>query len=160
MTALRHHMEMIEPDRLDDETPVYNMPTIVPTIQVEDIELEISHLTGNAISSESASIILSFTEAKSALALELTDSIILGRDQDTNFQEMYTDLTSYQAVEKGVSRRHAVFHRVKRTIMITDLGSRNGTFLNGERLLPQQARIVRHGDQIQLGKLMFGIHFA
>jgi pSer/pThr/pTyr-binding forkhead associated (FHA) protein len=153
-------MEMIEPDRLDDETPVCNMPAIVSTIQVEDIDLEISHLMGNAISSERAGIILAFNGAKLVVRFDLTDSIILGRDQDINFRETYTDLTPYQAVEKGVSRRHAVLHRVKRTIMITDLGSRNGTFLNGERLLPQQARIVRHGDQIQLGRLMFHIQFA
>lgn len=152
-------MDLKEPESLDDDAPANNVQPTVPTIQVEEIELEVSHFMGNAISQPSASVILSFTEAKLTLKLELVDSIFLGRDQDTNFQEMFADLSPYQAADKGVSRRHALLHRMKRTIMITDLGSRNGTFLNGARLLPQQARIVRDGDEIQLGKLRFRIHF-
>ncbi len=56
---------------------------VVPTIQVEDIDLEISHFTGTAISSDRAKVILAFVAAKSTIALELTDSIILGRGDDT-----------------------------------------------------------------------------
>jgi len=62
-------------------------------------------------------------------------------------------------IDKGVSRRHAVLNRIKRTISITDLKSRNGTYLNGDRLIPQQVRFLRHGDEIHLGKLVFRIHF-
>lgn len=159
MTALRHQMDMKALDGLDDETLANNMPAIVPTIQVEDIDLEISHFMGNAISSENASIMLSFTEAKSTLTLELIDSIILGRDDSTAVSGMCADLSPYQAVEKGVSRHHAVLNRIKRTIAITDLGSRNGTYLNGDRLISHQARFVRHGDEIHLGKLVFRILF-
>jgi hypothetical protein len=145
-------------ERSHDETPEHDRP-VVPTIQVEDIDLEISHFTGTAISSDRAKVILAFVAAKSTIALELTDSIILGRGDDTLSQDMYADLTAYSAMDKGVSRRHAVLQRVKRTITISDLDSRNGTYLNGARLISHQARFLRHGDEIHLGKLMFHIHF-
>jgi pSer/pThr/pTyr-binding forkhead associated (FHA) protein len=49
-----------------------------------------------------------------------------------------------------VSRRHARFIMQDDTIMLEDLGSTNGTFLNGERIsTPQQLRL---GDVVTLGE--------
>jgi len=49
-----------------------------------------------------------------------------------------------------VSRRHARFMRKDENFLIEDLGSTNGTFLNGERISsPQQ---LRSGDVITLGE--------
>lgn len=49
-----------------------------------------------------------------------------------------------------VSRRHARFYTRDNNIIIEDLGSTNGTFLNGERISsPQQ---LRPGDAITLGE--------
>jgi hypothetical protein len=121
-------------DQSKDETPEQEMP-VVPTVQVEDIDLEISHFTGTAITSDRAKVILAFVAAKSTIAIKLTDSIVLGRGDDTMLSETYADLTAYDAIDKGVSRRHAVLQRIKRTITISDLDSRNGTYLNGDRLI-------------------------
>jgi pSer/pThr/pTyr-binding forkhead associated (FHA) protein len=48
-----------------------------------------------------------------------------------------------------VSRRHAEFHRDGDTFAVRDLGSLNGTYLNGERV---QAAVLSTGDEIQIGK--------
>ncbi len=50
----------------------------------------------------------------------------------------------------GVSRRHARLSLQSGQYFLQDLGSSNGTFLNGERL--GQARPLKHGDQIKLGR--------
>jgi pSer/pThr/pTyr-binding forkhead associated (FHA) protein len=50
-----------------------------------------------------------------------------------------------------VSNAHAVLMVRDGGYTIVDLGSRNGTFVNGDRLGPQ-ARTLRHGDTIQLGQ--------
>jgi len=49
-----------------------------------------------------------------------------------------------------VSRLHAVLERLPSGWIIRDLGSRNGTFVNGERIMGD--RVVRAGDEIRLGK--------
>jgi hypothetical protein len=51
----------------------------------------------------------------------------------------------------GVSRVHAVFERFGDTWCIRDLGSRNGTFVNGGRIVGERA--LHAGDEILLGRL-------
>jgi predicted component of type VI protein secretion system len=49
-----------------------------------------------------------------------------------------------------VSRLHAVLERFPAGWCVTDLGSSNGTFLNGERIWAQQR--LRHGDEVRVGR--------
>jgi sigma-B regulation protein RsbU (phosphoserine phosphatase) len=51
--------------------------------------------------------------------------------------------------DKSLSRRHLRIARDGENLSVEDLGSRNGTFLNGERLLAPQA--LQDGDRITLG---------
>jgi pSer/pThr/pTyr-binding forkhead associated (FHA) protein len=48
-----------------------------------------------------------------------------------------------------VSRLHAVLERYPAGWAIRDLGSRNGTFVNGERLITE--RVLRPGDEVTIG---------
>jgi pSer/pThr/pTyr-binding forkhead associated (FHA) protein len=52
-----------------------------------------------------------------------------------------------------VSNTHAIVISREGGYSIADLGSRNGTFVNGERL-GSQAHTLKHGDKIQLGKTL------
>lgn len=63
------------------------------------------------------------------------------------------DLTPYQAYASGVSRLHAVVKREAERVVIMDLGSSNGTYLNGRRLNPHTEEVLKHGDVVALGKL-------
>ena len=49
-----------------------------------------------------------------------------------------------------VSRLHAVLERFPAGWCVTDLGSSNGTYLNGERIWAQQR--LRHGDEVRIGR--------
>jgi pSer/pThr/pTyr-binding forkhead associated (FHA) protein len=51
----------------------------------------------------------------------------------------------------GVSRVHAVFERFGDAWCVRDLGSRNGTFVNGGRIIGERA--LHSGDEIVLGRL-------
>jgi DNA-binding response OmpR family regulator len=74
---------------------------------------------------------------------------------------MTTDrLTIGRAVEndvvitsKRVSREHARVRRAGWRILLEDLGSTNGTYLNGERL--HEPVQLRDGDQIKVGDVLF-----
>jgi len=63
------------------------------------------------------------------------------------------DLTPYQAYENGVSRLHAVLKKNDNRVIIMDLGSSNGTYVNGVRLKPENEYPLSHGNIIALGKL-------
>jgi DNA-binding NarL/FixJ family response regulator len=54
------------------------------------------------------------------------------------------------ADDPTVSHLHAVVERFAAGWCITDLGSSNGTWLNGERIW--SSRRVRHGDEIRVGQ--------
>jgi len=63
------------------------------------------------------------------------------------------DLTPYQAFVKGVSRLHTALKREGKRVLVMDLDSSNGTYLNGKRLKPNTYNTLDHGDIISLGKL-------
>ena len=67
------------------------------------------------------------------------------------------DLTPYQAYASGVSRLHAVLKREGKRVFVMDLGSSNGSYLNGKRLKPNTEQTVEHGDLLALGKLKIQI---
>lgn len=68
------------------------------------------------------------------------DEITLGRSSDGN---------TVCLAERNVSRRHARFLRVNGAVFLEDLGSANGTRVNGERLTAR--RRIRPGDLVQIG---------
>jgi DNA-binding CsgD family transcriptional regulator len=57
---------------------------------------------------------------------------------------------------EGVSRVHAVFERFGATWCVRDLGSRNGTFVNGGRIIGERA--LSPGDEVLLGRLRLLFH--
>lgn len=57
------------------------------------------------------------------------------------------------AGDTTVSHVHAVLDRVAAEWTVRDIGSRNGTYVNGERILGE--RILRHGDEIRVGDSRF-----
>ncbi|MCR5772068.1 MAG: FHA domain-containing protein [Butyrivibrio sp.] len=56
----------------------------------------------------------------------------------------------------AISRQHAVIEARDGVIYITDLGSTNGTFLNGKRLAQGQANEIHYGDTILIADEEFG----
>ena len=52
---------------------------------------------------------------------------------------------------KAVSRRHASIERTASGYAIVDLGSRVGTFVNGDRIAPGDPCPIRQGDRVSFG---------
>ncbi|KAB2906457.1 MAG: FHA domain-containing protein [Anaerolineae bacterium] len=84
------------------------------------------------------------------------ETILFGRTDPSTGVTPQVDLTPYAGYRMGVSRRHAEIRRSAaqdNTLELWDLGSSNGTFLNGERLISHRPYVVSDGDEIQLGQL-------
>jgi pSer/pThr/pTyr-binding forkhead associated (FHA) protein len=88
----------------------------------------------------------------------LSKEISLGRLDATTATFPDIDLTTDGALEKGVSRRHAKITRKGSELYLEDLGSVNGTFLNGKRLTPYLPHVLSDRDEIRLGKISMRIH--
>jgi pSer/pThr/pTyr-binding forkhead associated (FHA) protein len=57
--------------------------------------------------------------------------------------------------DAGVSRKHAEIHTDGRQVWVVDLGSTNGTFVDGERV---QTGELRDGSRITLGRTRIVVH--
>jgi len=63
------------------------------------------------------------------------------------------------AEEMGISRLHARLERRETTLLVTDLQSTNGTFLDGARLVSKVAYKLHNKALLQLGKLVLHVEF-
>jgi hypothetical protein len=98
-------------------------------------------------------------ELEEPLILPLTRDLVLGRFGGLNEQPPI-DLAAFRGAEQGVSRKHAMLRRLGRDIVIIDLDSTNGTWLNGIRIPSYQPVTVRDGDRVLLGRLPIQIYFG
>ncbi len=67
------------------------------------------------------------------------------------------DLSPYDAFNQGVSRLHVSMKLTKNGVVITDLGSANGTRVNGQKIVSHVEYPINHGDTIALGKFQIQI---
>jgi hypothetical protein len=102
---------------------------------------------------------LKIGESNREVEVNLAKPIYLGRLDPTSDVFPDVNLTPDGGLEQGVSRRHARILKREGTLVIEDLGSINGTIVNGKRLAPYLPEPLRHGDQLQIGKLMIAVQF-
>ncbi|MFQ5611208.1 MAG: FHA domain-containing protein [Anaerolineae bacterium] len=111
----------------------------------------------------------SLTPAKITLLVQNTDrevtfalgkTILLGRLDPLANVHPDLDLTPDGGLEGGVSRRHAQLSQNSRgDVMVEDLGSINGSYLNSRPLVPNYKTRVQSGDILQLGRIFIEIIF-
>lgn len=156
----------------DTETYCYSCGHILPlglrnlqpttTQDVGDyVDLEPQRRWGTAYFDQHKRLQLNFRDINEALLIEVHHYLVLGRaHDDPKIAQPDVDLLPYGAADKGVSRRHLHLSRDHDTINVTDLGSANHTYLNGQRLTPNEARILRDGDELRLGRLVIRFQFV
>lgn len=106
-----------------------------------------------------ASVILQFLPSGQVLPLRLDKPVILGREAESLEHIEHIDLSSLNAMHHGVSRQHCQFRRQGLQLIVTDLNSTNGTYLNDRRLETGKDEIVLHGDKLILGTLHLLVTF-
>jgi hypothetical protein len=95
-----------------------------------------------------------------SIALPIAETLIIGRlSQAPGDPQPDVNLNAFDADLQGVSRQHLKLTRRGDLIYMTDLGSSNGTFLNGRPITSHRERILRHGDELCLGYLKIFVRF-
>jgi len=112
---------------------------------------------GTAYFGDKSSVLIRIRDANAQIEAHFAHECVIGRTAGDLTPDI--DLTPYGAVAMGVSRQHVKLTRQSATIMVQDLDSVNGSFLNGKRLFPFQPRVLRNEDELVLGKLVLRISF-
>jgi CheY-like chemotaxis protein len=91
---------------------------------------------------------------------QVHEAMIIGRSDPQTGVFPDVDLGSHGAQANGVSRQHAAVIAKDNRVQIKDLGSVNGTKLNGFALAANQEYRLRHGDSLEIGQLKLQVRFA
>ena len=122
---------------------------------------EESSWRGEPVAADAIASSLQLKVLSSGRAVQLPDAseVLVGRYDPAH--NIYPDLnlTPDGGLEDGVSRRHCKIHRQGGVYLVEDVGSANGTFVNGHRLTVYLPHEIKDGDSLQLGgiKLMVSI---
>lgn len=130
-------------DALDSSTEPTEVPTTVKQVK-----------TGEP------SISLHVVESGQVLHLSDRKEFTLGRTVEGQPILPDVDLSPFDAFTLGVSRLHAALRIINGEVVVTDLGSSNGTRVNGQKIVPHVDYPINHGDIVALGKLKIQVIIA
>lgn len=101
------------------------------------------------------------TESFESRPQKTDHEVIIGRSTKGSVLAPDIDLSNKQATDLGVSRLHLSisYDAPHNAVLIADLGSANGSYLNGQRMMAREVRVLRHGDELRLGKLVLMVSF-
>jgi pSer/pThr/pTyr-binding forkhead associated (FHA) protein len=106
-----------------------------------------------AVKNTEPNVSLHIIESGQVLHLKDRKEFTLGRTVEGQPILPDVDLSPFDAFSLGVSRLHAAIRIVNREVVVTDLGSSNGTRVNGQKIVPHVDYPINHGDIIAVGKL-------
>lgn len=87
---------------------------------------------------------------KAEQLLRVTESVLVGRDEEAPLR----------IISRDVSRRHCRFIVQPQGVLLKDLGSRNGTLLNGERVEQKRRIVLSTNDVIEVGPVKMTVRIV
>ncbi len=94
------------------------------------------------------------------IQVQVSETMLIGRDDPVKGIHPAIDLGKYGGHTKGVSRQHAELLVKDKRIRVRDLGSVNGSQLNGHVLEPNKEYRLRHGDELEIGQMRLQVRFV
>jgi CheY-like chemotaxis protein len=91
-------------------------------------------------------------------AVVVQPQVTMGRSSGNASNKSHVDLDPFGAFDKGVSRVHSRIKRIDNAFMVEDLGSSNGTFVNGQSLRVKESVRLKNGDELRLGELRMHVY--
>jgi pSer/pThr/pTyr-binding forkhead associated (FHA) protein len=85
-------------------------------------------------------------------------TVIVGREDPVSGIFPEIDLEAHDGMNAGVGRQHAKITAQGGQILLEDLGSVNGTFINKQKVLPSQPKPLNNGDELRFGKLVINYY--
>ncbi len=96
-------------------------------------------------------VLVSPDDAAEPIAIQAVGDVIIGRSEEGVTPDL--DLTAHQEnAPRSISRVHAVIRPGEKHLTLTDLGSTNGTFINGEKLVAGRPITLSNKMTLTFGK--------
>lgn len=99
------------------------------------------------LSGPGVSLLIYHRDGSHMVSLQEGQSIIIGRARPSDIPVR----------DRSLSRQHARFTFINGEMWVEDLGSTNGTLLNGKKIT--QRRMIREKDEVRLGGILIGVYF-
>ncbi len=109
---------------------------------------------------EDMCLILELIGSSHILTLEIEQDVIIGRSDHADNFSAGLDLTEFGAYQLGLSRKHARIRRNGLQLELEDTDSRNGTFVNEQKINPHVPYVIRNGDFVRFGNMKVQLRFA
>ncbi len=122
-------------------------------ILIPSLESATNTNSGTTTNTPDAMVSLYLVDSGQILHLAGRSEFTLGRVAESQPILPDVDFSPYEAYSQGVSRLHASLKIINQRVVITDLGSSNGTRVNGQKIMPHIDYLLNHGDVVALGKL-------
>ncbi len=106
---------------------------------------------------EECKVAIYLIDSSEAILIEKDSDLTIGRMTEGQMVVPDIDLSPFEAYEAGVSRLHANLSVKGTQISAKDLGSANGTRLNGAKIAAHAEHTIQHGDILTLGKFKIQI---
>ncbi len=87
-------------------------------------------------------------------SFKMKQPLLIGRLSEDVATEHFFDLTPFDGTSLGVSRVHARLQMREQKLTVEDMNSRNGTYINGDRIDMFAAKQLRHADLLRFGNLI------
>jgi pSer/pThr/pTyr-binding forkhead associated (FHA) protein len=113
-----------------------------------------------AVAQRAASLVVTNPPPPATLSIPNLPELIVGRSDPQSNSYPDVDLGPYGGLDLGVSRRHFRLSRNGDQFYLEDLGSVNGTVVNGQRVTSHNLHPLRSGDHIALGKMEMTFELA
>lgn len=100
-------------------------------------------------------LLISADPNHSPLALKVIGDVVIGRRTEGTIPDL--DLSEFEPEKYGISRTHALLRPLTDQLIVSDLGSTNGTEINGDRLFLGKAKSLTDQEVLTLGRLHFQV---
>jgi pSer/pThr/pTyr-binding forkhead associated (FHA) protein len=77
--------------------------------------------------------------------------------KDEKFLIGRSDSCQLRPKSESISRKHCIIVQKDGRVLLLDLKSRNGTFVNEKQLSPDKAKVLKTGDRLRCGQLEFEV---
>jgi len=147
----RHCGASLSSDKYANETPKEPDVTVFFSEKPEEIHIDEPIIPSDGIA-------IYYVGTNKLIAIRTDEEFVIGRQMEETSESML-DLSDQDGFSFGMSRRHAKIRRTQTGYEVIDLSSKNGTWMNSKRLVPNRSYPLESGSMLRLGRIRLFFFF-